>query len=74
DIDRGYKVVMNEPQPYMHFEEHRMKYAPYKNWNERQPIIHDSHDDRYRDHWEDRGYHRGWYKNDRDEDEHGHHH
>ncbi|MBN8836060.1 MAG: hypothetical protein J0I09_02275 [Sphingobacteriia bacterium] len=67
DIDRCYKVVMNEPQPYLHFNEHRVKYAEYRNWNQRQPILHGSDDDRYRGHWEDRGYHKGWYKNDHDD-------
>lgn len=27
----GYKVVVNEPKPYMYFHTHKVKYAKYKN-------------------------------------------
>lgn len=27
----GYKVVINESQPYLHFKTHKVKYAKYKN-------------------------------------------
>ena len=56
NLNTGYKVVINEPNPYMHFEEHRVQYARYKAAPERQPIIHESTDDRYRRHWDDRRY------------------
>jgi len=77
DIDRGYKVVMNEPRPYMHFDADRAKYASYKNYNQRQPILDDKHDDRDRNHWKDNGYHKGWYKNGKgnnERDDHGERH
>src|SRR5512147_2960422 len=30
DLYRGYKVVINEPRPYMHFQTHRAEYARYR--------------------------------------------
>ena len=29
DLYRGYKVVLNEPRPYLHHEEYRARYAHY---------------------------------------------
>jgi len=43
----GYKVVVNEPRPYLHPEVCRVKYARYKNYHSRQVIIHDSKDPKY---------------------------
>jgi len=53
DLFHSYKVVMNEPQPYMHFDEHRAKYATYRGDPHGQTFIRDNHEDRYRDHWHD---------------------
>jgi hypothetical protein len=45
DLYGGYKVVVNEPKPYMHFEQDRVKYKPHTVV--RQEIIRDSHDSKY---------------------------
>lgn len=65
DIDRGYKVVINEPKPYLHFDAHRVKYATYRNHPEPQPILRERNDQQY---WKDKGYHKGWYKNGKNDD------
>lgn len=84
DLNRGYKVVINEPQPYLHFDQDRDRYSRYRNYQERQPVIHESDDDRYRKHWDDKRYgydkwnNNGWGKRDGDhrDDDHreGKHH
>ena len=59
DIYKSYKVVVNEPKPYLHPEVYRAKYQQYKGWKGNQPMIRDNRDDRYkqaRDH--------GYGKND----------
>ena len=43
----GYKVVINEPRPYLHFTTHRVTYAKYKGNNGRQVIIRNSNDPKY---------------------------
>ena len=43
----GYKVVVNEPRPYLHADVYRVKYAKYKNCKTRQVIIRDSKDPKY---------------------------
>ena len=43
----GYKVVINQPRPYLHFSTHKMKYAKYKGNNGRQVIIRNSNDPKY---------------------------
>lgn len=50
----GYKVVFKSPDAYRHFDEHRVKYVRYKNYNNRQVIIKNKHDN---------GNHNGEYKN-----------
>lgn len=47
DLYRGYKVVINEPRPYLHADVYRSRYARYRGWNGRQTIIRDSRDTRY---------------------------
>lgn len=62
DIYRSYKVVVNEPRPYLHADVYRVKYKKYKGWNNKQVIIRDSHDNRYRqaqDNWKRNGNSRG---------------
>ncbi len=50
DLYSGYKVVLNEPTPYVHDNVYRARYAQYKG-RRGQPIIRDSHDPKYkRDH------------------------
>lgn len=48
DPYHGYKVVINEPKPYLHHDIYRVKYKKYKAWGKRQVIIRDSHDARYK--------------------------
>ncbi len=38
DLYHGYKVVINEPNPYLHFNKHRVKYISYWNKRNQQPI------------------------------------
>ncbi len=49
DLFHSYKVVMNEPQPYLHFSDHRAKYDHFRGSPNGQVFIRDSHEDRYRD-------------------------
>jgi hypothetical protein len=61
DINRGYKVVVNEPTPYRNAAIYRTKYAGYKG-NHGQEIIRNSHDSRY---WENKNHpeHNKWKGN-----------
>jgi hypothetical protein len=43
DIYRGYKVVVNEPEPYRHCEVYRGRYARYRNIYGQQVMIRDHH-------------------------------
>ena len=45
DLYRGYKVVINEPQPWLHHEMYRTRYVQYRNCRDRQPVLRD---DRHR--------------------------
>ena len=47
DLYSGYKVVINEPKPYLHFATHKVKYAKYKGWKGKQGVIRDSRDPKY---------------------------
>ncbi|SDL69376.1 hypothetical protein SAMN05421813_101235 [Daejeonella rubra] len=47
DLNRGYKVVMNSPRPYNSYKSHKVKYAKYKSYSGRQPIIRYSKDQKY---------------------------
>lgn len=47
NIYTGYKVVMNQPKPYLHFSTHKVTYAKYKGNNGRQGIIKNSNDPKY---------------------------
>ena len=42
-----YKVVINEPKAYMHFNDHKVKYVKYKGGGEKQNVIRDSKDPKY---------------------------
>jgi hypothetical protein len=46
DFNRGYKVVVNEPSPYNHAHEYKIKYAKYKG-DHSQQIIRNSHEEKY---------------------------
>jgi len=52
DINNGYKVVINEPRPYLRAESYRVRYAGYRG-NHNQEIIRNSNDSRY---FENRGH------------------
>lgn len=43
----GYKVVINEPKPYLHFDNHRVVYGKYKGWKGKQVVIRDSREPKY---------------------------
>jgi len=47
DLYSTYKVVINEPKAYMHFNDDKVKYAKYKGGGERQVVIRDSKDPKY---------------------------
>ena len=47
NIYNGYKVVINEPRPYLLFARHKVKYAKYKGYNGRQVIIKNSNNPKY---------------------------
>lgn len=54
DIYSGYKVVVNKPYAYKYFNDDKVRYARYKNYDNRQVIIKNKHDN---------GNHYGQYKN-----------
>lgn len=59
NLYNGYKVVVNEPKPYLHNDVYREKYGRYKGGKgPRQEMIRDSHDERYKNHWRDDNGHR----------------
>jgi hypothetical protein len=43
----GYKVVINDPKPYLHFDTHKVMYAKYKGAKGKQMVIRDSRDPKY---------------------------
>lgn len=47
NLFNGYKVVINEPTPYLHFKNHKMQYAKYRGWSGKQKAIKYSDDPRY---------------------------
>jgi hypothetical protein len=47
DLYSPYKVVINEPKPWLHFKEHQAKYATYKGGGQKQEAIRDSKDPKY---------------------------
>ena len=47
DIYSGYKVVINEPRPYLHADVYRSRYAPYRGRKNAQVIIRNSDEPRY---------------------------
>ena len=53
DLYHSRKIVMNEPQPYLHFDEHRRQYDHFRGDPHGQQFIHESHDDRYKWHYHD---------------------
>lgn len=53
DLYSGYKVVLRDPYAYRHFDDHRVRYAGYRNRPNQQVIIINRHDN---------GNHYGQYK------------
>ena len=47
DVNKGYKVVLNEPEPFLHFNNDKVKYAKFKGYKEHQEFIQNSNDPRY---------------------------
>ena len=47
DIYHGYKVVINDPSPWMQHDKYRSQYGGYRGRHDQQ-WIRDSHDDKYR--------------------------
>jgi len=47
DLYRGYKVVVNDPDPWLRADVYRERYGHYKGWYGKQTIIRDSHDAKY---------------------------
>jgi hypothetical protein len=68
DLYTGYKVVINEPRPYLHADVYRVRYAPYRGKRNEQVIIRNSDDPKYyvvKGHPKynhDNGNHDGWEK------------
>ena len=50
DMYHGYKVVVNEPRPWVRHGEFRTRYADYRGRRD-QAFIRDSRDARYSNHW-----------------------
>ena len=48
----GYKVVINDRNPWLRDNDYRTRYAGYRGRHD-QPMIRDSHDSRYANHWRD---------------------
>jgi len=71
NLNTGYKVVLNgDPKPYLHFAEHREQYSRYKAYSERQPLIHESNEERYKKHWDDKRYGYDKWDNERKDGDH----
>ena len=47
NLYRGYKVVINDPTPYLNHKINRAKYGKYKGWIGKQRAIRDSDDPKY---------------------------
>jgi len=73
DLYSGYKVVLNEPTPYLHDNVYRAKYAQYKG-HRGQQIIRDSHDPKYKDHGRGNGHDNGRGHDDHHDNGHDDHH
>lgn len=64
DLYSGYKVVCNSRNAYYNFNDHRVRYAPYRNCYNRQVIIINRHDNgnhygQYKNKWRGRGHGHG---------------
>jgi len=50
DVYHGYKVVVNQPSPWLKHDYYHRTYASYRG-RAGQPVIRDSRDERYKSHW-----------------------
>ena len=41
DLYQGYKVVINDPRPYLHHDDYRERYAHYRGYYDHQPVLRD---------------------------------
>lgn len=65
DFYNGYKVVINEPRPYLRDDVYKVKYVKYKNWKgPRQVVIRDKGDKKY--YKGDKKYAKGKYEKGED--------
>jgi len=53
DLYHCHKVVINDPQPYLHYDEHRRMYDHFRGERDHQEFIRANHEDRYAEHWHD---------------------
>jgi|SRR5215831_17915144 len=70
DVYHSYKVVVNEPRPYLHHDADRIKYAKFRGHHD-QDMIRDSRDEKYfvnKDHPE----HERWRKDHEHDRDHDH--
>jgi len=69
DLNKTYKVVVNEPKPYQNHDQHKQQYAQYKERHD-QPIIRDSKDPKY---FENKKHpeHKTWEKQQKEEKKKG---
>lgn len=47
NVYNTYKVVINQPTPYLYYKTHKVKYAKYKGGSYKQVVIRDSREPRY---------------------------
>lgn len=75
NLYRGYKVVIDDPRPYMHHEDYRVRYAHYRGYYDHQPVLRDHRNDGPGN-GHGNGHAYGHYKNDKedkhDKKDHGH--
>ena len=72
DLYGGYKVVINEPRPWLHHDAYRTRYVQYRDCHYRQPVLRDCRhgDDDGPGHGHGRGHAYGHYKkHGRDDDQ-----
>jgi hypothetical protein len=70
DLYHSYKVVENEPKPYMHHDADKVKYGKFRGQKD-QAVIRDSHDQKY---WAIKGHpdHNKWQKQHEHDNDHDH--
>lgn len=72
DVYHGYKVVVNEPTPWIHHDQIRARYAQYRGRHD-QVVIRDSHDSRYQNHWHGDNGHDPYHDHGHADNGHGDH-